>query len=58
MNALMSWYDGEAQQLHSIVCSVTLIYIFVRIHYFIDGNRRTSRLLLNLDMMKSTSLLK
>ena len=53
MNQLMSWYDGEAQSLHPIVCGAMLNAIFVGIHPFIDGNGRTSRLLLNLELMKS-----
>ena len=38
MNQLMSWYDGEAQSLHPIVCGAMLHAIFVGIHPFIDGN--------------------
>ena len=53
MNQLMSWYDGEAQSLHPIVCSAMLHAIFVGSHPFIDGNGRTSCLLLNLELMKS-----
>lgn len=53
MDALMSWYNGEAQALHPIVRGVMVHAIFVGIHPFIDGNGRTSRLLLNLDLMKS-----
>jgi Fic family protein len=53
MDALMNWYDGEAQELHPIVRSAMLHAIFVGIHPFIDGNGRTSRLLLNLELMKS-----
>ncbi len=53
MDALMSWYDGEAQALHPIVRSAMLHAIFVGIHPFIDGNGRTARLLLNLELLKS-----
>jgi Fic family protein len=53
MDALMSWYDGEAQNLHPLVRGAMLHAIFVDIHPFIDGNGRTSRLLLNLELMKS-----
>lgn len=52
MDALMSWYDREAQNLHPIVRGAVLYAIFVGIHPFIDGNGRTSRLLLNLELMK------
>lgn len=53
MEALMTWYDGDAQNLHPIVRGAMLHAIFVGIHPFIDGNGRTSRLLLNLELMKS-----
>lgn len=53
MDVLMSWYDGKAQSLHPIVLGAMLHAIFVGIHPFIDGNGRTSRLLLNLELMKS-----
>ncbi|WP_114746443.1 Fic family protein [Falsibacillus pallidus] len=53
MNTLMSWYEGEAHQLHPIIRGAMLHAIFVGIHPFIDGNGRTSRLLLNLELMKS-----
>lgn len=52
MDALMHWYV-EAQNLHPIVRGAMLHAIFVGIHPFIDGNGRTSRLLLNLELMKS-----
>ena len=53
MDALMEWYNGEAKTLHPIVRGAMLHAIFVGIHPFIDGNGRTSRLLLNLELMKS-----
>lgn len=53
MDVLMPWYDGKAQSLHPIVLGAMLHAIFVGIHPFIDGNGRTSRLLLNLKLMKS-----
>ena len=46
------WYNGEAQRLHPIVRGAMLHAIFVGIHPFINGNGRTSRLLLNLELMK------
>ncbi|EAZ86570.1 hypothetical protein BB14905_05233 [Bacillus sp. B14905] len=52
MNALMSWNGREAQALHPIVRGALLHAIFIGIHPFIDGNGRTSRLLLNLELMK------
>lgn len=53
MEALMNWYEREASALHPIVRGAMLHAIFVGIHPFIDGNGRTSRLLLNLELMKS-----
>lgn len=52
MTALMKWYE-ESGTLHSIVRGAMLHAIFVGIHPFIDGNGRTSRLLLNLELMKA-----
>ncbi|MFC6331913.1 Fic family protein [Paenibacillus septentrionalis] len=48
----MNWYKNEASTLHPIVRAAMLHAIFVGIHPFIDGNGRTSRLLLNLELMK------
>lgn len=53
MESLMNWYNGEAQNLHPVVRGAMLHSIFVGIHPFIDGNGRTSRLLLNLELMKA-----
>ena len=52
-SSLMNWYNGEAQNLHVVVRGAMLHAIFVGIHPFIDGNGRTSRLLLNLELMKA-----
>ena len=52
MESLMSWYNGKAQNLHAVARGAKLNAVFVGIHPFIDGNRRTSRLLLNLELMK------
>ncbi|MNI43160.1 Adenosine monophosphate-protein transferase SoFic [compost metagenome] len=53
MDQLMHWYEHDAQSLHPIERGAMLHVIFVGIHPFIDGNGRTSRLLLNLELMKS-----
>ncbi|ERI11863.1 Fic family protein [Aneurinibacillus aneurinilyticus] len=53
MREMMEWYQGEAQELHPAVRAAMLHSIFVKIHPFIDGNGRTARLLLNLELMKS-----
>lgn len=52
MEQMMKWYNEEALQLHPVVRGAMLHAIFVGIHPFIDGNGRTSRLLLNLELMK------
>jgi Fic family protein len=53
MDILMEWFNGEAQYLHPIERAAKLHAIFVGIHPFVDGNGRTSRLLLNLELMKA-----
>lgn len=52
MEHLMSWYHHEGIHLHPVERGAVLHAIFVGIHPFIDGNGRTSRLLLNLELMK------
>jgi Fic family protein len=53
MEKLMVWYEqSETKNLHPVARGVMLHAIFVGIHPFIDGNGRTSRLLLNLELMK------
>lgn len=53
MQELIEWHNGIAQDLHPVERAAMLHVIFVRIHPFVDGNGRTSRLLLNLDLMKA-----
>lgn len=53
MNEFIEWYNTEAQNLHPVERSAMVHVIFVGIHPFIDGNGRTSRLLLNLELMKN-----
>ena len=48
----MTWYQTEAISLHLVEREAMLHAIFVGIHPFIDGNGRTTRLLLNLELMK------
>lgn len=53
MEQLMSWYEqAQKESLHPIARGAMLHALFVGIHPFIDGNGRTSRLLLNLELMK------
>jgi Fic family protein len=53
MEKLINWYNTDAIKLHPIERAAMLHIIFVGIHPFIDGNGRTSRLLLNLELMKN-----
>lgn len=53
MENLIDWYDTEGQELHPVERAAMVHIIFVGIHTFIDGNGRTARLLLNLELMKS-----
>ncbi|PID23534.1 Fic family protein [Sporosarcina sp. P7] len=52
MDQMMNWYRNEDVDLHPVERGAMLHAIFVGIHPFIDGNGRTSRLLLNLELMK------
>ena len=52
MEDLIKWYDNM-QEIHPIERAAMLHIIFVGIHPFVDGNGRTSRLLLNLELMKN-----
>ncbi|WP_055669759.1 Fic family protein [Desnuesiella massiliensis] len=49
----IEWYNTDAKVLHPIERAAMVHIIFVGIYPFIDGNGRTSRLLLNLELMKS-----
>lgn len=53
MDAFIKWYIEESIRLHPIEKASLVHSIFVKIHPFIDGNGRTARLLLNLELMKS-----
>lgn len=52
MDQMMNWYHREGIQLHPVERGAMLHAVFVGIHPFIDGNGRTARLLLNLELMK------
>ena len=53
MAHLVDWYNSESSQLHPIERAAKVHADFVGIHPFIDGNGRTSRLLMNLELMKA-----
>lgn len=52
MEQMIDWYINEGTKLSTIERGTMLHTIFVGIHPFIDGNGRTARLLLNLELMK------
>ena len=52
MEDMINWYKNEGSYLNAIERGAMLDAIFVGIHPFIDGNGRTARLLLNLELMK------
>ena len=53
MKQFIDWYKAEANLLHPIERAAKVHADFVGIHPFIDGNGRTSRLLMNLELMKA-----
>ncbi|MCC5316092.1 Fic family protein, partial [Staphylococcus aureus] len=53
MAQLVDWYNLEAHKLHTIERAAKVHADFVSIHPFIDGNGRTSRLLMNLELLKA-----
>ncbi|EGO64972.1 filamentation induced by cAMP protein Fic [Acetonema longum DSM 6540] len=52
MERLIQWYEGDGRVLHPVERAAQLHIRFVGIHPFAGGNGRTSRLLLNLELMK------
>ena len=53
MAQFIDWYSQEADTLHPIERAAKVHADFVGIHPFVDGNGRTSRLLMNLELMKA-----
>ncbi|KWQ04669.1 cell filamentation protein Fic [Acinetobacter harbinensis] len=53
MAQFIDWYNTEADLIHPIARAAKVHADFVGIHPFIDGNGRTSRLLMNLELMKA-----
>ena len=52
ISGLMDWYSRSGD-LHPVECAARLHVDFVGIHPFVDGNGRTSRLLMNFELMRS-----
>ena len=53
MQHFIQWYQTDAQNLHPVIRASRVHIDFVGIHPFIDGNGRTSRLLMNLELLKN-----
>lgn len=53
MAQLVDWYNSKADKLHSIERAVKVHADFLGIHPYIDDNGRTSRLLMNLELLKA-----
>jgi Fic family protein len=53
MQRFITWYQKEGLTLHPIERAARVHADFVKIHPFVDGNGRTSRLLMNLELLKS-----
>lgn len=53
MSSFMQWYTSVGPTLHPVERAAKVHVDFVGIHPFIDGNGRTSRLLMNLELMKN-----
>ena len=53
MAQLVDWYNSQAYKLHPIERAAKVHADFVSIYPFIDGNGRTSRLLMNLELLKA-----
>lgn len=53
MQAFIDWYNTEANTLHPVERAARVHGEFVKIHPFVDGNGRTSRLLMNLELMQA-----
>lgn len=53
MDKFESWYNTKASDIHPVLRSAMIHTEFVGIHPFIDGNGRTARLLMNMELLKS-----
>lgn len=53
MEELMLWYNENKTELHTVELSALMHLKLVTIHPFIDGNGRTSRLLMNLILLQN-----
>ncbi|MBC7488401.1 MAG: Fic family protein [Cytophagaceae bacterium] len=53
IESFFSWYQAEKNNLHPVILSAEMHERLVTIHPFIDGNGRTSRLLMNLILLQN-----
>lgn len=53
MQDFFTWYQTTGLSLHPVERAARVHADFVKIHPFVDGNGRTARLLMNLELMKS-----
>jgi Fic family protein len=53
MDAFFGWYADAAAHLHPVELAARVHADFVVIHPFTDGNGRTARLLMNLELMRA-----
>lgn len=53
MQTFINWCQTEGASLHPVERAARVHADFVKIHPFVDGNGRTSRLLMNLELMKN-----
>lgn len=53
MDQLIAWHVGDAMALHPVEHAAHLHSELVKIHPFVDGNGRTARLLMNLELLKA-----
>lgn len=53
MQALIKEYNNNWRDYHPVVKATLLHGEFLQIHHFINGNGRTSRLILNFELMRN-----
>ena len=53
MEEFFSWYETARESLHPVELAARVHADFVNIHPFKDGNGRTARLIMNLELMKA-----
>jgi Fic family protein len=54
MHDFVTWHSTDAQHLHPVERAARVHADIVKIHPFVDGNGRTARLLMNLELLKES----